>query len=500
MKELFFLLFIILTFRLSAQISVFSYQDSLPINLMRTQWCGVGVSIDNVYFNYSQSSITSSQIGTFKNGCEFSSFPFEEGLIIATGDIHVAEGPNDSDSAYCQSEGMTTQRDTTLKNITFNIASTSVLEFDFKTESPQISFEYVFASEEYPEYVCSGFNDVFAFFVTGPDPQNPEKKMTKNIALVPGTNLPVSINTINSGNIGLNCTYANHCTYCTDTNQSLAYSQYYQENYQGNPYIQYDGYTTALEAFMDVVPCQTYHLSLSIADVGDYKYQSALFLKKGGFSNGLVSIIPEYENHNEVVEGESGARLHIALSHSLPVDYKIKIEIGGNADEGSDYQNFSGTYILKSGDTILNIDVVPLLDSLIEQEETLIIKCYAEFCDELQFLDSCLIKIKDKHLDAVYDLKIPNVLTPNGDGINDVLIIENLDISLENKLLIYDRWGKRVYQKTNYNNDIKNGQLVNDEGFSGSCLASGTYYYIFMYYNDKHEIIYSKKGSLTIIR
>lgn len=72
------------------------------------------------------------------------------------------------------------------------------MEFDFVPATDNISFNYVFGSEEYPEYVCSQFNDVFAFFISGPGIVG-----LQNIAIVQGTaNMPVAINSVNVGEAG----------------------------------------------------------------------------------------------------------------------------------------------------------------------------------------------------------------------------------------------------------------------------------------------------------
>ena len=91
-----------------------------------------------------------------------------------------------------------------LQSITSNqIYDECVIEFDFVPEGDSISFNYVFVSEEYPEYVCASFNDAFGFFLTGPNPNLPNYN-AENIALIPNpnnpstyTNTPVAINTVN---------------------------------------------------------------------------------------------------------------------------------------------------------------------------------------------------------------------------------------------------------------------------------------------------------------
>ena len=106
------------------------------------------------------------------------------------------------------------------------------------------------------------------------------------------------------------------------------------------------------------------------------------------------------------------------------------------------------------------------------------------------------------------DLVFPNVITPNGDGINDVFAIENLNtnINLEdpdeyrtNKLYIYDRWGKKVYSAKNYDTYSRDGQIVvGEQFFDGANLSDGVYYYSFYFKGKAKTVNYN--GSLTILR
>ena len=129
-----------------------------------------------------------------------------------------------------------------------------ILEFDFVPQGPEIKFEYVFASEEYPEFVDSDFNDVFGFFLSGPGILGDYSNSAKNIAVIPNTTTPISINNVNSG---LN-------------------SAYYVSNTGGST-IQYDGFTTVLTAKSEVQCGLTYHIKLAIADVQDNIFDSAVF-------------------------------------------------------------------------------------------------------------------------------------------------------------------------------------------------------------------------------
>ena len=116
-----------------------------------------------------------------------------------------------------------------------------------------------FASEEYPEYV-NQFNDVFAFFISGPGITGPYSSPTgfpggsANIALLPGTTTPVTINNVNNGD--------NDC-FSGGPSGPCVNCAFYVDNCNGTT-VEFDGFTTKLEAKIPVNPCQTYHLKLAI--------------------------------------------------------------------------------------------------------------------------------------------------------------------------------------------------------------------------------------------
>lgn len=97
------------------------------------------------------------------------------------------------------------------------------------------------------------------------------------------------------------------------------------------------------------------------------------------------------------------------------------------------------------------------------------------------------------------DLFFPNIITPNGDHANDVFAIGNLNPNVPNCLTIYDRWGKKVFEKENYQTYFKDGILYNEEmGFTGQHLSDGVYFYVFRYIGLSHSTDYH--STLTIIR
>lgn len=126
-----------------------------------------------------------------------------EGLLLSTGPALLAEGPNGKEDGL--DGGVYLMDDDDLADLAnyFPLGTGSVLEFDFIPSSSEVSFEYSFASEEYSEFVTSPFGDVFGFFISGPGISG-----TQNMALVPNTNVPVSIETINNGYTETNTQYS----------------------------------------------------------------------------------------------------------------------------------------------------------------------------------------------------------------------------------------------------------------------------------------------------
>ncbi|MCL6261213.1 choice-of-anchor L domain-containing protein [Aquiflexum sp. TKW24L] len=196
--------------------------------------------------------------GTFTGGTGI--IGFESGIILSSGNIASVVGPNTSNSTTTV---LGTLGDADLNGLgAGTTGDATVLEFDFTCESIQvISFQYVFTSEEYNEFVNSSFNDVFGFFLNG-----------VNIALIPGSNTPVSINNLNCGNPynpagGVNCDlFVNNeiSTRAVEINTEM------------------DGLTVVLTATAEVTP-GTNRIKLAIADVGDRSLDSKVLIKAESF-------------------------------------------------------------------------------------------------------------------------------------------------------------------------------------------------------------------------
>jgi len=238
--------------------------------------------------------------------------------MLATGDINVAVGPNNSNGATLPPFGVCfTCSDDDLEDILGGDVFTQdavVIEFDFVPQSDILSFNYIFASEEYPEYVCSPFNDIFAFLLSGPNPAGGNYTNT-NIALVPGTNIPVAINSVNTGFPGY---YYYDASGCLDSGGSLDYSAFYNDNAGGSS-VQFDGFTDKFQATANVIPCETYHIKLAIADLTDGFFDSAVFLEENSFDVGAINVnaVTVNSNNNTPQQNDIAPTKYYGLLRSI---------------------------------------------------------------------------------------------------------------------------------------------------------------------------------------
>lgn len=194
---------------------------------------GAGITISNATL----STTGGDGSGTFSGG--LGSVGFDKGVLLTTGTINCAVGPNVSGN--CTGAG-----------------DASTLGFDFTSTSGKIFFNYVFASEEYNEYVGSAYNDLFELKLNG-----------ANIALVPGGGV-VSINNVNNG----------------------SNAAYYRDNNVGAINVGYDGLTTVLTATADLAAGMN-HFEFSVKDIGDARLDSGVFLQAGSFSSDGTVTVPE---------------------------------------------------------------------------------------------------------------------------------------------------------------------------------------------------------------
>ncbi len=253
------IMFVLASIQGQAQLTVTSGN---PVNAIVDSLVGTGVTVSNITYTGNTSAR-----GLFScaGGCNLG---IAKGIFLSTG--NAGQTPTSPPSDF-HSTDLGASGDAQLNTIvspqqTFDA---TVLEFDFTPAADSIGFRFVFGSEEYNEFVNAGFNDVFAFYISGPGIVG-----SKNLALIPSTTIPVSIDNVNNGNSGGVAT--GPCTNCA----------YYTDNVaNGGGAIFFDGFTHVINAGIAVLPCQTYHMKFAIADVGDGVYDSGVFLEAKSFTS-----------------------------------------------------------------------------------------------------------------------------------------------------------------------------------------------------------------------
>lgn len=340
-----------------------------PTQLVEDVLVGNGVAVSNVTYTGHLEAIGSFN-GTGTNLGLNSGIVLTTGTVLNSGGLfggNGPHGPNDSGSAGTDNGIGGYGPLTTLAGATtYNAA---ILQFDFVPQSDSVRFRYVFGSDEYPEFVDGGFNDAFAFFITGPGFGG-----TYNMANIPGGGGPVSIDNINNGNT--NTGPCQNCAYYTN-NGTGSNAPFNASDF----YIQYDGFTVVMEAKAQVQCGETYHLVIAIADAGDGAYDSGIFLEASSLASfAPVEINAQLSNNwfgdnYGMAEGCESATITVTRAASMAgVAQTIPIIISGSATEGTDYTNIPPSVTFAAGQTIATFTIDAFADLIAEGDETIIIQ------------------------------------------------------------------------------------------------------------------------------
>ncbi|GAA4322826.1 choice-of-anchor L domain-containing protein [Flaviaesturariibacter amylovorans] len=287
-------------------------------------------------------------------------------------------------------------------------ADANVLEFDFVPLGDSIQFNYVFSSDEYPQYVCSEYNDAFGFLLSGPGIVG-----VRNLAVVPGTNIPVSINSINNGIPGP--PPDGDIALCLDQGPGAPFTAYYTSN-AGNLQLTHNGHTVVMQAGTRVQPCQTYHLKLVIADGGprngppDDSYDSGVFLEARSLSSPTLSVVslnPDDNGQPYLVEGCHTGGIRIRRSAASPLPETVSLVVSGSAQPAADFVALPATVQIPANQVFVEVPIEVLVDNLAEGVERLRIGVAAGCGGPAFISDEIEIELRD------YDTL---AITPNGGG------------------------------------------------------------------------------------
>lgn len=298
----------------------------------------------------------------------------DRGILLSTGRAITAGGPNQrvNGGTPIDDNGAPGDEDLDQLSVLFGNATRSenacILELDVFATSDELLFEYIFGSEEYPEFVNQEFNDIFAFLISGPGIVGEALLNNQvNIATLPNADrTPVQINSVNAQRNW----------------------EYFRATQLGRGSVEFDGLTSGfrgesktLTARANVIPCETYHLKLAIADRTDADFDSGVFISN------LKAAAPELEVNyvsgiNTLIETCSATpdQLTIRLPET-PVDLtSYSVEVAGTATPGEDYEiTIPETITFQPGQREVTFPIRVLGDLETEADETIIVRLIRDF-------------------------------------------------------------------------------------------------------------------------
>lgn len=340
-----------------------------PTELVEQVLLGNGVTVSNITFNGQSGDILNNQIGRFTSTTSLVEFPEAVAMMTGTvgliGDIAFPFEPLDpiisNDNDLLSLSGQP------------NVNDCAILEFDFIPNGDSLVFRYVFASKEYTSFTCSNYNDAFGFFISGPGITGPYSNGAMNIALVPNSDLPVAINTINSGEPS---NPGNEATCAAANPNWVADSQYFIANEaEPDTDVQFNGMTVTLTAFADVQCGQEYHIKLAIGDAFDSGMDSGVFLEAESFtSNSVVQVnldVPVGVNDSTLYEGCGEAYLQfIRPGGGMGLEEVAHLNITGTATNGVDFSpTLPDSVVFEAGVDTVFFTLSSLNDGAFEGEE-----------------------------------------------------------------------------------------------------------------------------------
>ncbi len=295
-------------------------QPGITALAMAQEIAGPGVTVVSATFTGNDQ-----QGGLFAGPGVADAIGVSDGVVMSSGKIADVVGPNNSGS---KSTGFGGPGDTFLNTLVAprTTRDAAVLEMTIVPVSADLEINYVFASEEYREYVDSSFNDVFAFQVNGTN--------CATVATPSGTPEPVTINTIND--------HKNTQLYIDNPSDSGAFD------------TQFDGFTQVLTCFATVTPGVNNTLRIAVADTSDSILDAAVFLESSGVTSTpktkytpLAQPLRAFDSRTPAggsvkVEGGTSVSIPMAGLHGVPSD-AVSVALNVTAD-GAEAAGFLTVY------------------------------------------------------------------------------------------------------------------------------------------------------------
>ena len=323
MKTILLLSAILFSFSSTAQLNTYPGNVGFVIN---PGFLGPNYSVSNVQFTGHPQAV-----GSFIS--DSSNLGLTKGVILTTGLIGTKNGPQGPNTN--PSAGLDNYYGGT--NLIPNSFNAAILEFDIWSFVDTIEFRYVFGSDEYPEYVGSQFNDQFRIFIEGPGISG-----AQDLNYIP-SNIYAGINTINA---------QSNSNYFVDNGDGNT-----APNNESDYYIQYDGFTTPLQAKVAVQTGQTYHLTIVVADIADGIFDSGVFLEQcdgcnynasvQSWSTNKISCFPNPSDGNVSIEfPELTSAAELRIINYLGEEIK-RVSVASGLKQFSVVDLPRGSYILE---------------------------------------------------------------------------------------------------------------------------------------------------------
>ena len=465
-------------------------------------------------------------IGYFEsNG---SSWPFEDGLIMTSGDVANAIGP---ESGVLVDGGFEWPGDGDLEAFIpgLNAGDTnnaSIIEFDFVPVTNNMSFDFIFAAEEYGTFQCT-FTDAFAFLLTD------SSGNTTNLAIVPGTDDPISVLTVRDDQYNGACESVN----------AEWFANYYGPG--GLPPLtsptNFIGHTEVMTASATVIPNEVYTIKLVVADDGDTIYDSAVFIDGGRFDIGQLDLGDDIlvSSGNALCEGQEIILDAGALPNNSSIEWFMDGLLIDDANDVTlavtETAFYSATITVDNTDCTYGDDILveffqspiitPVNDNIIKcANEGFTLEVDIENSDQLNSLtyiwtlDGIDVQIGSENTyylnelaeesgeftvtvfdditycwnsttitvqfyENSYCVDLPQGLSPNGDGFNDCLILDHLEDRDDiDRIDVFNRYGTKIYELNEY---VDQWCGYDNEG---KTVPVGTYFYIIYFHSTKEPI------------
>jgi len=304
-----------------------TYNDNVTAQNLVDKIEGTGLTISNARLYQGHRN----QTATFSNGTS-SDLAIDEGIYL--GGMKASNAFSTNSSSRTSDNFTDIPADDDLLAIDSRAThDTCILEFDVTLDinTRLILVNYQFASEEYNEYVGSIYNDAFGFFVSGGDlPPGTSYNIARVVNPEVFTEVadlenfpPITVNNVNRGSVG-----------SEDTGQTvdLTNSQYFIDNEDGHLDIEFDGLTVGLNATLDnLTPGETYHFKIALADVGDSKYDTGVFINSiQGIRDPVICYDYAYGQNDryftEEYDPAEGPRLVGSVLTGTKVDVRMSIQ------------------------------------------------------------------------------------------------------------------------------------------------------------------------------